>query len=262
MELKQNNSWFYVFVLVLSLSLTFVSVQWLDYVYLLPAQVSAFGFFPKTKVKLKTHTLPEIKRELFVKIDLASSPKPKKTIAKPLSLCLLGTIICLGPCKSFAVIKNGGKEILLSQGERIKGWTVVSIQPESIILERSGYQTELSLKKKSNSSQTFFSNQARRVSRKLLRRLVSNPMQILREVQIAPAWKQGKIEGIRILSLPKDSLWFKLGLRPGDVLFRVNGRKIGDPAHLEQLVTVLDASEIELSLRRKGKLKTLSYRIY
>ena len=60
--------------------------------------------------------------------------------------------------------------------------------------------------------------------------------------------------GVLVSSIHKESPARKAGLRVGDVILAVNGRKINDPAEMKfRLATVMLGDKTDLSIIRKGK---------
>jgi S1-C subfamily serine protease len=69
----------------------------------------------------------------------------------------------------------------------------------------------------------------------------------------------GATEGILVISVPKDS---ELGLKGGDVVLTVDGRKPASPSHLLRIMRSYDRSEsFKLEVLRNGKRESLTGRM-
>jgi hypothetical protein len=82
----------------------------------------------------------------------------------------------------------------------------------------------------------------------------------LSRLRLAPVVAQGKFVGFGVTGI--DPTWGDVGLRPGDVILRVNGQPIERP---EQALSVFEAlrvaSEIAVDLTRDGVPATLRFRV-
>ncbi|HEY8367876.1 MAG TPA: type II secretion system protein GspC [Thermodesulfobacteriota bacterium] len=91
---------------------------------------------------------------------------------------------------------------------------------------------------------------------------LENMNQLLTQARMVPFFSAGKAEGFRIFAIRPNSLFEKIGLRDGDVLQRINGNDLTDPARAFELFEQLrDEKEISVDLVRNGARQTLSYEI-
>jgi S1-C subfamily serine protease len=68
----------------------------------------------------------------------------------------------------------------------------------------------------------------------------------------------GATEGILVISAPKDA---ELGLKGGDVVLSVDGRKPANPSHLLRIMRSYDRGEsFKLEILRNGKRETVTGR--
>jgi S1-C subfamily serine protease len=82
----------------------------------------------------------------------------------------------------------------------------------------------------------------------------------LMQARAVPYKEQGRIAGFRILWISPGSLYEKIGLRRGDVLHRVNNRKLDDPAKLLSLYQEMRTKRhISILLARNGQEQTFHY---
>lgn len=98
------------------------------------------------------------------------------------------------------------------------------------------------------------------VDRAFAAQFAAHPEWLAREVKIAPAFRGGRIYGLRIAYVHDGSLVDLLGLRAGDVVTTVDGRPITSVAELQKL-SQRDRSEvrdIEVRYERGGHARTLT----
>jgi serine protease Do len=83
---------------------------------------------------------------------------------------------------------------------------------------------------------------------------VANLSPALGEELSVSGWK-----GVVIVDIKRGSFARSLGLRPGDLIARVNGTEIETVAQLRELVSV-ESDAWELTIERDGKVKTVTVR--
>lgn len=89
-----------------------------------------------------------------------------------------------------------------------------------------------------------------------------NMNQLLTQARMVPFFTAGKADGFRIFAIRPNSLFEKIGLRDGDVLQRINGNELADPARAFELFEQLrNERQISVDLVRNGARQTLSYEI-
>ncbi len=85
---------------------------------------------------------------------------------------------------------------------------------------------------------------------------------LLKQARAVPIMKQGRIAGYRITRISRGSLYEKAGLRNGDVLLRVNMRKLDDPAKLIILYQEMKKQgHVSVLLSRNRQNQTFEYEI-
>lgn len=87
--------------------------------------------------------------------------------------------------------------------------------------------------------------------------------QILRQARVVPSMKRGKTIGFQISRISPGSFYEKIGLQNGDVIMRVNSRKLANIDWLFKLYGKLGSHRnISIDLYRSGKVLTLNYDIH
>lgn len=81
------------------------------------------------------------------------------------------------------------------------------------------------------------------------------------DVRIVPNFQDGKMDGMKVLSIKPGTLVSKLGIRRGDVLEKVNGRDLDMKSGLDLFSSMKDSKNFSLDVVRGGKNQTLEYEI-
>lgn len=100
------------------------------------------------------------------------------------------------------------------------------------------------------------------VDRSLVNNLLANPMSVARGARIVPSVKDGQPNGFKLYAIRPSSVYAKLGLRNGDTISSVNGFDLSSPDKaLEVYTKVREASNLTVSVIRRGKPTTINYSI-
>ncbi len=202
---------------------------------------------------------------------------PGKLEETELKLKLWGTVSGNGK-DSYAVIEDTKvrKQNLYRQGDPIQHATVKLIQREVVILAINGKDEKLSMEEKrsksrpgSNRRAPFSINrnksggsQGISVQRSMIDKSLQDINKLMKQVKIRPHFKDGKPDGLILSSIKPRSLFRKMGLRNGDIISGIDGKKIEsvDDA-LGFYESLRAATNISLQIKRRGKEKTIDYTI-
>jgi general secretion pathway protein C len=191
------------------------------------------------------------------------------------SLKLKGVVAPTPEGPASAIFSTGsGRDISVFIGREIQpGMKLVEVMPDHVIVTRAGERARIDLEKPSPSpakSQApgrgvgFKLNVARTgasnfsLSRKELDDALRDPNQLnyLGQIGIPPGG------GVRMESAPNGSLAQRLGLRPGDVIKKVNGQSVASPGDLARLYQQFATlSLIQAEVQRGSQTLQLSYSI-
>jgi general secretion pathway protein C len=204
----------------------------------------------------------------------------------PLNARLIGTV--LGDRESYAIIEDGQtrrQDIYRLNESVFRDATLVGIERDRVSLQRAGQTEVLELAFLERSGGPLLppvppAQEARRepqprgsgvaetgenrfvVDQRELNNALENMNQLLTQARMVPFFNAGKAEGFRIFAIRPNSLFEKIGLRDGDVLQRVNGNELTDPARAFELFEQLkDEKAVSVDLLRNGAKQTLSYEI-
>jgi general secretion pathway protein C len=101
------------------------------------------------------------------------------------------------------------------------------------------------------------------VPRSELDRAINNLNDIAMQARLVPAFKDGQSEGFKLFSIRPDSLYSKIGIQNGDVVTRINGLDMNDPAKALEVYTKLkDAPRIDVDIDRNGTMMRMTYNVH
>jgi general secretion pathway protein C len=101
------------------------------------------------------------------------------------------------------------------------------------------------------------------VPRSEVDRAINNLNDIAMQARLVPAFKDGAAEGFKLFSIRPDSLYSKIGIQNGDVITRINGLDMNDPAKALEVYTKLkDAPRIDVDVDRNGTIMRMTYNVH
>ncbi len=222
-----------------------------------------------------SHYQAIIERNLFkTKTETGSGPdKLDIETLKPteLKLELLGTIT--GDKKeAYAVILDTAvkKQDLYRIGDTIQNATVKMILREKVVLNVNGKDEILGIEKVSGSQGIrrpstklgTESSQNITVKRSQIDTAVKDVNALMKQIRIRPHFTNGKPDGFRLTGIRPNSIFYKMGLKSGDIIMGVDGKDIEsvDDA-LKFYQSLQSSSNVQLQIKRRGRLKNIDYRI-
>ena len=81
------------------------------------------------------------------------------------------------------------------------------------------------------------------------------------QIRAVPHFKEGKPNGLKLLSVRSGSIFSKLGLKRGDILQKINGMDLDIRRGLEMFNQLKSESKIVMEVERRGNPQTLEYEI-
>ncbi len=90
---------------------------------------------------------------------------------------------------------------------------------------------------------------------------IQNMDKLFTEIRAVPNFQDGKVSGMKILSVKPGSVFAKLGLRRGDVLNRINGLEVDVRRGFEIFSQLKDQKSLTLDVNRGGANQTVEYEI-
>ena len=183
----------------------------------------------------------------------------------PQDLELLGTSVGV---KSMALLKVGGKVVVLREGQTREGLTLVRVSKGKALVRLGGRDVELEVKRgKEEVSPQRVPSQPRtstefRISRRELERITKDPGMMFREIRLVPYVKNGRTEGFIFEWVKPGSIFYRAGLRRGDVLVSINNMTIQSGEDAFRLLQVLrNEPSLRVVVMRNGQMKEINIRI-
>ncbi len=175
--------------------------------------------------------------------------------------------IYYGKKARLALLKFGRESYWAKEGDRVKGWRVAEIRPDSVSLlfkNRRVVQKIFASGPGTSERKSFGrspSGSSRRllvISREELERLTADLGSLFSRIRLRPHFQGGRIIGVRVEYVDPRSLFFRAGLRAGDVILAINGipvRKNEDAFRIFE--TIKTASSLSVKIQRADKILTL-----
>ncbi len=235
-----------------------------------------------------SYYMPVTERNLFnTKIKTGQQPKLNIETLKPtdLKLKLFGTVT--GDInKAYAVIEETEKrrQNLYRIGDTIQNASIKMILREKVVLRVNGKDEILGIEEVPSGSRdsgrpSSIANrrsQKRRpfkrsstadsqnitLDRSKIESAVKNVNDLMKNVRIQPHFTDGQPDGFKLSGVRPNSFFSNMGLKSGDVITGVDGKKIESVDDAFKLYQGLQSSSnIQLQLKRKGRQKNINYKI-
>jgi len=235
-----------------------------------------------------SYYMPVTERNLFnTKTETGQQPKLNIETLKPtdLKLKLFGTVTG-DKNKAYAVIEETEKrrQNLYRVGDTIQNASIKMILREKVVLRVNGKDEILGIEEVSSGSRdsgrpSSIANrrsQKRRpfkrsstadsqnitLDRSKIESAVKNVNDLMKNVRIQPHFTDGQPDGFKLSGVRPNSFFSNMGLKSGDVITGVDGKKIESVDDAFKLYQGLQSSSnIQLQLKRKGRQKNINYKI-
>lgn len=194
---------------------------------------------------------------------------------------LIGTVVSEKEDFSFAVIMDTStnetgiyhvNDMLLNEAKILK------IERSRVIIFRNGVQESLVVYEEEFTSsgeqisslpQSVSSYNVRQegsnrysIPREEVEQATQNLGKLMTEARLVPNLEGGKINGYKIFAIKPDSLYTKIGLQNGDIIYKVNGIDISDPERAFQLFQQLKNERyFQVEIVRNNQRQTLTYQV-
>ena len=189
------------------------------------------------------------------------------------SLSLSGVIVAKNMSSSIAVLKNldTGKTVIRKVGESIFDMELTHVFQDGIILKKGEkifwlllekslhFKTDLeTLKRSKGHEKVALENNLpkREFDRaEVMERAERERALIIKDTSVIPNYVNGKIDGFKVIGLPKTGIASEVGLQKGDVIKEVNGMKLNSLSALVMLYSKISVEErYEVLIERDKKL--------
>ncbi len=208
-----------------------------------------------------------------VKVDIAALQETR------LQLKLWGTVTG-NDQNAYAVIEDIKQRVqqLYHVEDAILNAIVKEIHREKVILEVDGAFEVLQMEeirgtaarsnvarlkrdKKSERSKTIGSKSIS-LKRERIDEAVNDLGNLMKQVRIRPHYKDGQSDGLTLSGIRSNSIFSEMGFRNGDVIVGVDGKDIESVDDALSLYENLQSAEnVQVQLRRRGRLQTIDYSV-
>jgi len=242
----------------------------------------------KTEKQLLNHYNNVVDRDLFktktIKLPPAK-PLPKKESPQPganakitdLKLELKGTITGNGASPA-AIIKTqkDKKGKLYLEGNAVDRAIIKTILRGKVVLLVGGKEELLVMKTPNSKGGSLPGTTAApangwaedqiQLSWDQVNDMKAKIAELRKQVMVRPHYDKGKIDGFRITSVKKDSVFYDtLGLRNGDIISEVDGQEIRSMADAAKIYSMFSQSDgnasADVKVKRNGQERTIQYSI-
>ncbi len=178
-------------------------------------------------------------------------------------LKLVGTAVnaMRQPC---AVIDNAKthSQALYTAGAEIDGATLVQIHPDSVVLHFKGQQIKLNLEKIAGAEPPLKTDDLLapppdpfvHISQQELENTWEEIQELMTNIELEQHIENGEPKGVQVKQVMPDSVFEKIGFKPGDILVQVDDMAIhiADDA-LEVYNSIHTKSRVQFRVRRNGE---------
>jgi general secretion pathway protein C len=211
--------------------------------------------------------------------DIFNPPRAAEPEAAPqapeLKAKLLGTAPGAG-MDSFAIIEddNNKTQQLYRIGDKLQNRTLTRVEWDRVMLKNGQTEEVLKIVQPTakagpapavatggggieKRSDTEFA-----IDRSEVDKSMENMNQLFTQIRAVPHFQDGKAAGFRLFAIKQDSVFEKIGLKNGDIITRINGNELTDPARAMSLIQELRGEgRISVEVNRNRQPTTLSYEI-
>ncbi len=209
--------------------------------------------------------------------DLFNPPKPVEAPAPPPPVSeLRAKLIGTAPSPnsdSFAIIEDDAnkQQQLYRVGDGLQGRTLTAVEWDHVKLK--GPRGEEILKLVDASSRpsgpapavdTIASrgDNTFTIDRAEVDKSMENLNQLFTQIRAVPHFQDGKAAGFRLFAIRQDSIFEKIGLKNGDIVNKINGNELTDPARAMSLIQELrNEGHVSVEMMRNRQPTTLNYDI-
>ncbi len=99
------------------------------------------------------------------------------------------------------------------------------------------------------------------IDQKEIDNALANPELLYTEIRAVPNFENGKVSGMKVLSIKPGSIFSKLGIKRGDVLQQINGMDLDVKQGFQIFSQLKDQKTFNMNVQRDGAKTTLDYEI-
>jgi len=161
----------------------------------------------------------------------------------------------------FIVLNSKKKTIFLDLYKTYKGYKLIYIGNNFAILNKNGKNFKITFKPNKNN------NSINQTENKSVVKVIKKSTFEKYKNHLYEIWKNIGIikvnEGYKITYIRKNSVFEKIGLKRGDIILEVNGKKLNNDSDAWKIYENADKIDnFEIKIKRKNQIKVLDYEVY
>ena len=164
----------------------------------------------------------------------------------------------------FIIIEDKGKTKFLDLNKSYNGYKLTFIGDTFAILNKFGKDYKITFKKMKNNNfkykvnKTDETSSVNTIKKDVFKEYKNNLSKIWKNIGIVKVR-----DGYKITYINKNSIFAKIGLKRGDILLEVNGRKLKNDADAWSVYKNADKTDnFEIKIKRQNQIKVLDYEVY
>lgn len=99
------------------------------------------------------------------------------------------------------------------------------------------------------------------IDQKEIDNALANPETLYTEIRAVPNFENGKVSGMKVLSIKPGSIFSKLGIKRGDILKQINGLDLDVKQGFAIFTQLKDQKNFNMNIQRDGAKTTMEYEI-
>lgn len=165
---------------------------------------------------------------------------------------------------------SGINSYVLSYGEKVDGYTVSKLFRSYVIFEKDKKEYKLEIKELSTydsinngtKEEIIVKNNGAIINRDYLNSYISNVDKVWNNIAISEIKNGEAINGFKIDKVNKDSVFWKIGLKEGDIIKAVNNNIVNSYAEAFKIYNdINNINSINISILRNNKVMEMNYEI-
>ncbi len=176
------------------------------------------------------------------------------------------------PDRAFVIISYKKESVFLDLNDSYKGIKLVEVNLDSAKFLKNGVEKVLKIMESKNSSEDrrngkklFDSDDEKEYvtfSRKDFTHYLKKPMLALRDIRFNEIKNGKKFDGIKLNFVRKNSVFYKMGLKKGDIIKSVEGKKLNSIMDLLPYYNnIQNMTTLTVGVDRNGEMKEFIYEI-
>lgn len=166
---------------------------------------------------------------------------------------------------SFAMVIKGRDSQILKLNDTLEGYKVKKIYKDKVLFSTKTDDVWLYIKTKkvkiNNAVNQVVQVKDRYTIRKrTFQKTIGSPEKLLKTINIMPEMNQNKFQGMKVVSLLEGSFLYRYGLRKGDVIKKINGKKLLSIADgISAYQNILSSNRFSIAVLRDNKIEEFKY---